>query len=114
MIAIGIELFASVVNERCFEAKAVVNSNGIIVFPQTQQHRDVTAEGISYEDNYVGNALAVMIRPGAFEIRYHKAFTDRQVAEIVRAIAKEPGFESLAVWQITYQGRPVLIGDVSG
>ncbi len=68
-------------------------------------------EGISYEDNYAGNALAAMIRPGAFEIRYHKSCSDRRVAQIVNAIATETGFEILNTWRVTYQGRLLTIQD---
>ncbi|MDX9912064.1 MAG: hypothetical protein RBS39_09550 [Phycisphaerales bacterium] len=40
--------------------KKAFNDRGAIVFPASRQHREVKREGVSYEDNYRGNALAAM------------------------------------------------------
>jgi hypothetical protein len=105
----GAQLLADVAAARTPEAKAVFNEHGIIVFPRSVEHRTMKREGISYEDDYAGNALAAMIRPGAFEIRFHKSYSDRRVAQIVGVIAAETGFEVLSAWHVTYQGRPLSI-----
>ena len=78
-----------------------------IILPCDRQHRERKAEGTSYEDNYVGNALASMIRRDAIEIRYHKSFTDRDVIRIVAALLTLDAFEPWRDANITYQGRPI-------
>ncbi|MBN1510445.1 MAG: hypothetical protein JXB13_00385 [Phycisphaerae bacterium] len=109
MIVEGAQILADVAAGRTPEAKAVFNEHGIIVFPQSVEHRTMKVEGVFYEDDYAGNALAAMIRPGVLEIRYHKSYSDRRVAQIVNAIATETGFEILNTWRVTYQGRPLII-----
>ncbi len=109
MILEGARVLADVAAERTLEAKAVFNEHGIVVFPRSVEHRTMKREGISYEDDYAGNALAAMVRPGAFEVRFHKSYSDRQVARILSAIAAETGFEVLGAWRVTYQGRPLNI-----
>jgi hypothetical protein len=109
MILEGARVLADVAAEQTPEAKAVFNEHGIIVFPRFVEHRTMKREGISYEDDYAGNALAAMIRPGAFEIRFHKSYSDQRVTLIVSAIVAETGFEVLSAWRVTYQGRPLTI-----
>ena len=109
MIVEGAQILADVAAGQTSEAKAVFNEHGIIVFPRHVEHRTMKRAGITYEDNYSGNALAAMIRPGEFEIRYHKSYSDRRVAQILSAIAAEMGFTVLGAWRVTYQGRPLTI-----
>lgn len=92
--------------------KMVFNERGAILFPAKHQHRDIKAEGISYEDDYKGNALAAMIATGSIEIRYHKNFTDRDVSRIVGRQLAEPSLSLMAGWRITYQGRPLMISPI--
>jgi hypothetical protein len=66
------------------------------------------AEGISYEDNYKGDAMAAMLMPGLIEIRNHKAFADAEVARIVGRLLQRPELAFMAGWRVTYQGRPVV------
>jgi len=37
-----------------------MNEIGILIFPASAQHATVKADGISYEDDYKGNALAAV------------------------------------------------------
>ena len=90
-----------------FSAKMVFNDRGAIVFPVQRQHREMKAEGISYEDEYRGNALAAMLMPGRIEVRYHRAYTDADVARMVRAIVSTPELGMMAGWVLTYQGRAI-------
>jgi hypothetical protein len=90
-----------------FTAKAVLNQHGIIFLPARAQHRDSKATNISYEDDYKGNALAAMLTPGRIEIRYHKAFTDDAVADLLRALTAHPDLAFMRGWSATYQGRPI-------
>ena len=95
------ELFAG----RVYDAKMVFNEHGAIVFPARCQHRDMKSEGISYEDNYAGNALAAMLRRDAIEIRFHGAYDDKTVARLVGRLLDLPAFAGLAQAHVTYQGR---------
>ena len=90
-----------------YEAKAVFNQHGIIFLPVNQQHRDRKAENISYEDNYQGNALAAMLYPKRIEIRYHEAFSDTEVAELLNDLGTQRELCFMLGWSATYQGRQV-------
>ena len=69
-------------------AKLVFNAQGVIVFPASEQHRDQKAHGISYEDDYAGNALAALLSNQHVEVRFHRNFSDAQVLNILRALVK--------------------------
>ncbi len=105
MLLVGVESLARLVAQGGFSAKMVFNAKGAIFFPVTQEHRSRKAEGISYEDNYKGNALAAMLAPGKIEVRYHKAFTDQTVARIIRSLLAHPDLAFMKTWKVTYQGR---------
>jgi hypothetical protein len=94
-------------NHPGFTAKAVLNQHGIIFFPVNHQHRDRKATNISYEDDYQGNALAAMLSPGRIEIRYHKAFTDEAIADLLGTLTAHPDLAFMRGWSATYQGRPI-------
>ncbi len=112
MIIIGLDYINKLRAEPYYAAKAVLNTNGIIFFPENHEHRDQKAAGISYEDNYKGNALAAMIRPRRLEIRFRQAFSDADIAEIVRGLAKNEALAFLAAWEITYQAREIDLDEV--
>lgn len=105
MFLIGANFLAKAVGQGGFSAKAVLNANGAIFFSTSQQHRDQKADGISYEDNYEGNALAAMLAPGKIEIRFHKEFTDRAVTEIIASLLAHPDLGFMKGWKVLYQGR---------
>ena len=110
MLLIGADYIEGlVVQGGYYSAKVVFNAKGAIFFPVNREHRNQKAGGISYEDNYKGNALAAMIAPGKLEIRYHQAFTDQVVANIVRSLLTQPELASLKGWSATYQGRPLAL-----
>lgn len=109
MIVRGAEHLDEVISGRVHDAKMVFNDCGAIVFPAKRQHREMKAEGISYEDDYRGNALAAMLRRDAIEIRFHRAYGDRAVARIVRRLLTTAELACLAKAQVTYQGRPITI-----
>jgi hypothetical protein len=85
--------------------KMVFNANGAIFFPDSEQHRDQKANGISYEDDYAGNALAALLSTGAVEVRFHRNFTDVRVLSLLQSLAMHPELSVLREWRITYQGR---------
>ena len=105
MLLSGVEFLASQVARGPFSAKMVFNANGALFFRADQQHRDQKASGISYEDDYAGNALAAMLSPGKVEIRWHRDFSDQRVAEIIGALLAQPPLSFMKGWQVTYQGR---------
>ena len=107
MLLLGHDYLASIAAKPTFSAKVVFNDRGAIFFPASQQHREMKAEGISYEDDYKGNALAAMLAPGRIEIRFHKSFTDGAVARLAHTLLSQPQLSCIATWQVTYQGRPL-------
>ena len=109
MVLSGVELMISLVEGDYFSAKMVFNDKGAIFFPDSRQHSHQKAAGISYEDNYKGNALAAMLSPGKIEIRYHEQFTDHRVATVMASLMEEPQLSFMKGWQVTYQGRTLLV-----
>ena len=109
MVLSGVEFMLSLVEEDHFSAKMVFNESGAIFFRDNQQHCYQKAEGISYEDNYKGNALAAMLAPGKVEIRYHQEFSDNRVVRIVVLLMEQPQLSFLKGWQVTYQGRALSV-----
>ncbi len=109
MIVIGAEIIQKLIAGTIHEAKMVFNDRGAIVFPASTQHRDMKAEGISYEDDYMGDALAAMLRHDSIEIRFHQHFTDVAVARMVGALLQMPEFAPMAQAHVTYQGRSITI-----
>lgn len=107
MRVVGREHLLALVEGTAFEGKLVFNAAGAVCGPVSTQHRDLRADGIAYADDYKGNALAAMLAPGRIEVRFHAAFTDEDVAGLLRALAVEPGLEFIAGWRATYQGRPL-------
>jgi hypothetical protein len=107
MTIYGIDYFARISREDHFTAKLVFNRAAAYFFPATQEHRDAKAEGLSYEDDYKGNALAAMVLSGLIEIRYHASFTAGEVAECLRLLSMSRGLEDLQSWRATYRGQPV-------
>lgn len=110
MFLSGFEQLKEFATQGGFSAKMVFNEAGAIAFPVHLQHCDQKGPQISYEDNYAGNALAAMLAPGRIEIRYHKAFSDQRVTQIVRSLLAEPALVFIRDWQVTYQGRSLLSG----
>jgi len=114
MQLLGVEFLAGVVAQGGFSAKMVFNEHGAIFFPVDRQHRDQKTALVSYEDDYAGNALAAMLKPGAIEIRYHRDFGDKRVAQIVGTLLAEPALALLRGWRVTYQGRALRIAVAGG
>lgn len=88
--------------------KMLLNEAGIVFFGPGQQHSAVKLQGLSYEDDYKGNALAGTFRPGRVDIRFHQDFSDERVWRIwqmwKRLYAKN-GLAQLDAWEVYYQRR---------
>lgn len=105
----GIKHLESLRNGQTSSIKVVFNEQGAVFFPVNRQHSDMKLPGVSYEDDYKGNALAAMIRPDAIEIRYHEAFSDQQVARIIRVMCDTIGMSLFSGHSVTYQGRALNV-----
>ncbi len=107
MIVTGAECIDGLLSGQVYDVKMVFNERGAIVFPASRQHREMKADGISYEDAYAGNALAAMVRRDAIEIRFHRAFDGRTVGLLVGRLLALPALAALAGARVTYQGAPI-------
>jgi hypothetical protein len=107
MLLLGLNHLQSLIDRQVLSLKMVFNVSGAIIFPITRQHRDMKAEGISYEDDYKGNALAALLTPGLIEIRFHKAYSDADVTRLVSTLIARPELSIMNTWRATYQGRAV-------
>ncbi len=109
MLVVGVEHLLALLEATAFESKVVINEQGAVFGPVSSQHRDLKAEGISYADDYKGNALAAMLGPGRIEVRFHKAFSDDDVGRLIRALSAESNLGFLREWRATYQGRTLNV-----
>ncbi|MGD1917195.1 MAG: hypothetical protein ACFCBV_13550 [Phycisphaerales bacterium] len=109
MIQLGSDTFHALARGDLPHAKLVFNDRGFIAFPTTIQHNTMKAEGISYEDNYAGNALAAMLKPGVIEVRFHRDFSDRAVGVLLSKLVTTTVLSEFGPLSATYQGRPILI-----
>ncbi len=101
---------ASLLDQMQGTVKFILNDSGIYFFSASQQHRDTKAHGLSYEDDYRGNAVVGLVLPGRVEIRFHQAFTDERIKGIWRDVlaSQEPAEARLG--QLYYQGREMACG----
>lgn len=98
---------ADLLNQATGNLKFILNPSGIIFFPATQQHRDTKSHGLSYEDDYHGNAVAGIVMAGRVEIRFHKAFSDESIRTIWRSVLSSPELAGTKLGQLYYQGRQI-------
>ena len=87
--------------------KFLLNDSAIAFFSASQQHRDMKVEGLSYEDDYRGNALAGVITPERVEIRFHQAFSDERVRNIWSRVMQIPQVANAGLGKVYYQGREI-------
>lgn len=108
MKALGLESIARDLAKDGYFVKCVANSTSAVFFPGSLQHREVKRDGLSYEDDYQGNALAATITPGRIDIRFHKNFSDEVVRSIFRDLLALPELVWAASFTVIYQGRTLL------
>ncbi len=85
--------------------KFILNDSAIFFFPTSQQHNSVKQHGLSYEDDYRGNALAGIFTGNRIEIRFHQDFTDERVRSIWTQVCANPELSFLREREVYYQGR---------
>lgn len=87
--------------------KFILNDIGIAFFPMGQQHRDMKVSGLSYEDDYRGNAVAGLIGAERVDIRFHSAFTDERIRGLWSRVKALPEVAAAGLGQLYYQGRRI-------
>lgn len=108
MIVTGAENLAErLKDEPLRQHKALLNETGIVIFPASIQHATIKMHGFSYEDDYKGNALAVIFDGQKFEIRWHRDFSEAKVKLLVMELWKHPELEALKEHPVTYQGKSI-------
>ncbi|XZE35653.1 hypothetical protein SH501x_001156 [Pirellulaceae bacterium SH501] len=90
-----------------FELKVVVNERAALIFPCANEHRDMKVDGLSYEDDYRGNALAAMLRPNQIEFRFHSSFSSSRVLTIGTSFFKLAKEHLKSPFSIHYQGTVI-------
>jgi hypothetical protein len=108
MTVVGIESIRDDVRQTSFFVKCIATKTIAVFFPGSIQHRDVKRDGVSYEDDYLGNALAATVVPGRIDFRYHRDYMDVDVWYLARALLAASGMEWAASYTVTYQGRPLI------
>ena len=104
MQAIGTELLKAPRGD----LKFIFNHKGIVFFRAAQQHRDVKINGLSYEHDYRGNAVAGLVMKDRLEVRFHKVFSDERVRNIWSDVLKFPEIAQAGLGPLYYQGRLIL------
>lgn len=105
MNVFGEELMKEYLRQPGYFFKAILNDNGVVFFSGKTEHRTVKVPGLSYEDDYKGNAMAGVITDGRIEIRNHTGFSPGRVGGIVRELLSNPKLQALKDFNVTYQGN---------
>jgi len=108
MILHGIDYLNEQLVQQGYFFKALARKGEVAFFSGLIQHRDMKIGGLSYEDDYLGNALACVIKPGEIEVRYHQDYSDAVVLEIFRDLLGQAVGSGLAGFRVSYQGRMLL------
>jgi hypothetical protein len=103
--------FVKVYNAELLDGKATVkfimDDHAVIFFQGTQQHRYIKAHGLSYEDDYQGNAVAGLFMSDHAEIRFHRDYTDERIRNIWKRVLAAPEMSGKSPGKLTYQGREI-------
>jgi len=87
--------------------KFILNDSAIVFLPVKHQHRDVKSHGLSYEDEYRGNALAGLVTPTGVEVRYHQAYSEERIRAIWTKLRALPDFADARLSRVLYQGKEI-------
>jgi hypothetical protein len=80
----------------CNSGKFICNENAAIFFPSSQQHRGIKLHGLSYEDDYRGNAVAGTFGNGRVDIRYHRDFSADRIRTMWHQLRSDPNLAFLS------------------
>ena len=103
----GIEIVQEQIQQDGYFFKAILNDSGACFFSGKTQHSTVKVNGLSYEDDYKGNALAAIIKNNLIEIRNHRDFGVPHVESIIKALLQDPQLECLKDFSVTYRGATI-------
>jgi hypothetical protein len=109
MKVFNLELLKQGLATKGSSVKFILNDTAIVFLPITQQHRDVKEQGLSYEDDYRGNAVAGLVTPSGAEIRFHQAYSDERIRTIWLQLKIMPAFSDPRLGRHSYQGREILV-----
>lgn len=107
MEIINPELLKQALTSKGTCVKFLLGDSAILFFPVTQQHRDIKSHGLSYEDDYKGNALAGLVTPNGAEIRFHKAYPVERIRAIWSKLRALPEFADARLSRVVYQGQEI-------
>lgn len=105
----GLDSIRSELESGGYVVKLLAHDQAVVFFSRTAEHREAGIEGLNYQDDSKGNALAGMMSPGRIEFRYHSRFSDERVKQIALAMMNLPDLSFFHGFKVIYQGR-VLIG----
>lgn len=107
MRILNIELLQSALKAEFPRLKFIANEDAVLFFPESQQHRAAKAQGLSYEDDYRGNAVAGIIGGEQVEIRFHAAFSDNRILNLwtLLLVTAQKLDIHLTGFPLHYQGR---------
>lgn len=108
MVVYGFDSVEVHLSDEGYFFKLLANESAVAVFSGEIQHRDIKSHGLSYEDDYTGNALAATVTPRRIDFRRHLAFSTDRVKQIVATMLELPEFGFASKFQITYQGEVLI------
>lgn len=85
--------------------KAILNEHGVAFFSRKTEHRTVKFDGMSYEDDYKGNALAAIITDGRIEMRNHRDYSSGRVGLIMSSLRERPELQCIRNFSVQYRGE---------
>jgi len=88
--------------------KFILGDRAVVFFPATQQHREIKTQGLSYEDDYQGNAVAGLLTSGRVEIRFHARYSEGRIRAIWSRLRARPEFAGIEPGKVYYQGREII------
>ncbi len=105
MEAVNSELAQRALDQNGPTVKFSLSDRAIVFFPATQQHRDIKTHGLSYEDDYRGNAVAGLLNAGRVEIRFHARYSETRMHALWSRVQALPEFAGINLGKLYYQGR---------
>jgi hypothetical protein len=87
--------------------KFILGDNSIVFFSAAHQHRDIKSHGLSYEDDYRGNALAGSVTADRIEIHFHKSYSDNRIGTIWKRLSCSTLLSHERLKSVYYQGRNI-------
>ena len=105
MKLVGFDRIQDSISQPGFSFKVVLNETAAIFLRIGDQHRDFKVEGVSYEDDYAGNALAATVSEDRIDIRFHRAFSDERARGLALLLLSAPEMEFVNGTPVYYQGR---------